>query len=424
MKPIPCSIAAAAILVLCSGPLAADPWPQWRGPRNDGVSRESQVPTRWSATENVAWKLKLPGMAGSTPIVWNDRIFLTSEAGSDIVLLCLDTAGKELWRRKLGTGGGRRVRSDEGNGSSPSPSTDGQHVYAMAGSGDLACFDFDGKEVWRVQTQKRYGPFQIQFGMHMTPALYGDHLYLFFFYTGGTWVVALNKKDGSEAWKLQRDTDATAECEHAYTSPFVWTNGQDAYLVVHGQDYTTAHALKDGKELWRLGDLNSKARYNYTLRFVASPLATPDLIVVPSAKNGPVVAVKPDAKGRIAPGSPAEAWRMPRDTPDVPSPLLHEGLVYLCRENGVLICMDAATGKVHYSQRLHGARYRASPVYAAGHVYCTARDGYVSVVKAGPKFERVAENVLPDQIAASPAISGGRIYLRGFDHLYAIGPAK
>jgi outer membrane protein assembly factor BamB len=123
------------------------------------------------------------------------------------------------------------------------------------------------------------------------------------------------------------------------------------------------------------------------------------------------------------PGNKGEQWRRGSNTPDVPSPLVHEGLVYLCRENGVLICLDAKTGKEHYSERCHEARYRASPVHADGKIYITSRDGYVTVVKAGPKFEKLAENRLPDQISASPAISGGRIYIRGFETLYAIGPA-
>jgi outer membrane protein assembly factor BamB len=153
-------------------------------------------------------------------------------------------------------------------------------------------------------------------------------------------------------------------------------------------------------------------------------VATPDLIVVPTAKDGQVVAVKPGAQGLIEPGSPGEQWRRMRNTPDVPSPLVYDGLVYLCRETGVLMCLDAATGKEHYAQRQHPARYRASPVYADGKIYCTARDGVVSVVKAGPKYELLAENRLPDQMSASPVIADGRLYLRGFEYLYAIGGAE
>jgi outer membrane protein assembly factor BamB len=200
----------------------------------------------------------------------------------------------------------------------------------------------------------------------------------------------------------------------------IWHNGKEAYLVTHGNDYAIAHSLKDGSEIWRLGDLNPKNKYNATLRFVASPVATPDLIVVPSAKNGPVVGVKPDAHGSLKVGSDGEQWRRSNNTPDVPSPLVHDGLVYLCRETGVLICLDAKTGKEQYQQALYKQRYRASPVCADGKIYLTARDGTVSVVKAGPKFELLATNKLPDQISASPVIANGRIYLRGFETLYAV----
>jgi outer membrane protein assembly factor BamB len=403
-----------------------DNWPQWRGPQNDGVCKETNIPTAWSESRNIAWKLPLPGSGGSTPAIWNDRIFLTSEAGDDVVLMCVSTAGRELWQRKLGNigAGRRRYMRDEGNNASASPATDGKHVYAFDGLGDFVCVDFDGNEVWRFNAQERYGKFDIQHGMHVTPLLDGDRLYLCLLHSGGHWVIALDKATGKEVWKVERHTDGEAECEHSYASPFLWRNGADAYLIIHGNDYATAHRLTDGSEIWRLGDLNPKSKYNFTLRFVASPVATPDLIVVPSAKNGPVVGVKPSATGLIQAGSDFEQWRRPNNTPDVPSPLVHDGLVYLCRENGILMCLDAKTGKEYYSERkgTHNSRHRASPVYADGKIYLTARDGVVTVVKAGPKFEPLATNKLSDDIAASPAIANGRIYLRGFKALYAIGP--
>ncbi len=401
----------------------AENWPQWRGPNDDGISHETNLPTEWSAAKNVAWKLDLPGMSGATPVIWGDRIFLTSEDGNDVVLISISTEGRELWKRKLATGKAR-FRNDEGNQASPSPSTDGRHVYTFTGTGDFACFDFAGNEVWKFNAQERYGRFRIQHGMHVTPLLYGDRLYLSLLHSNGWYVIALDKATGKDVWKIRRDSDARAECKESYASPCMWHNGSEAYLIVHGCDYTTAHRLTDGQEIWRVGDLNPKNAYNMTLRFVTTPVATPDLIVVPSAKSGPVVGVKPDAKGMVTTGSPFELWRKGRITPDVPSPLVHDGLVYLCRENGTLICLDAKTGKDIYQERLHGGRYRASPVYADGKVYCTARDGTTSVVKAGPKFQLLAANKLPDQIAASPAISNGRIYLRGFGTLYAIGRAE
>jgi len=412
-----------ASLVSCCwlGIAHADNWPQWRGPDNNGICKETNLPAEWSAAKNIAWKLALPGMGGSTPAVWADRIFLTSEDGNDIELLCIGTDGRLMWKQKLATDR-KRFRGDEGNQASPSPSTDGKQVYAFTGTGDFGCFDFEGKQIWRFNAQERYGNFRIQHGMHTTPLLHGDRLYLALLHAGGMWVIALDKATGKELWKVPRPTDGRGEGEHSYASPCLWHNGNEEYLVVHGCDYATAHRLSDGGEIWRLGDLNPKSHYDRSLRFVASPVAVADLIVVPTAKNGAIVAVKPDAKGAIAAGSPFELWRKPHNTPDVPSPLVHNGLLYLCSERGVLSCLDAKTGTEHYQERLHSARYRASPVYADGKIYCTARDGTVTVVQAGPTFQLLAVNALPDQIAASPAISNGRIYLRGFDALYAVGP--
>jgi outer membrane protein assembly factor BamB len=419
-----CLLALGLAVLSWSGTACADNWPQWRGPTLDGLSTETNLPAEWSATKNIAWKLPLPGPSGATPAVWGDRLFLTSADGQDVVLLCVSTEGKELWKRRFASGSKWFGPSrDEGNQASPSPSTDGKHVWVYAGTGDLACFDLDGNEAWHANVQERYGRFQIQWGVHTTPLLHGDRLYLQVLHSGAHLVVALDKTTGNEVWKVERKTDARAECEQSYTSPVIGHNGKDEYLVTHGCDYAIALDLQDGHEMWRVGGLNPKERYRGDLRFVASPVASADVIVVPSAKNGPVVAVKPDARGAVQAGGEYEQWRRPNNTPDVPSPLVHDGLVYLCRESGGLICLDAKTGQELYSERTHSARYRASPVYADGKVYLTARDGTFTVVKAGPKFERLAENQLPDQFAASPAVSNGRIYLRGFGALYAVGPA-
>jgi outer membrane protein assembly factor BamB len=417
--PLACGLLTCG-LIACAALARAENWPQWRGPDNNGVSHETGLPTNWDAKTNLVWKAPLPGMAGSTPVIWGERIFLTSAEGSDLVLLCLGTDGKALWKRKLGTAARAVIKRDEATEASASPSTDGKHVYAFVGSGDFACFDFDGKEVWKFNAQARYGRFRIQHGMHTTPLLHSDRLYLSLLHSGGHWVIALDKATGKEVWKVARPSDAEDECKEAYTSPCLWQDGKDAYLVVLGCDYTTAHRLSDGSEIWRLGDLNPKARYHPAFRIITSPVATPDLIVVPTARGATVVGVKPGATGMIKTGSPFEQWRKAKGSPDVPSPLVHDGLVYLCRENGLLICLDAKTGKEQYQHALHRARYRASPVYADGKIILTARDGTFSVVKAGPKFELLATNQLPDQFASSPVIANGRIYLRGFRALYAI----
>jgi outer membrane protein assembly factor BamB len=414
------------LLLVCSflapaaGLVAASNWPQWRGPENDGISKETGLAAEWSESKNIAWKLKMPGMAGSTPAVWGERIFLTSEEDNDLSLLCIDTGGKALWKTKLASGRQRFMRG-EGNNASPSPSTDGKHVWAYVGTGDLGCYDFDGKQVWKFNVQDRYGNFRIQHGMHTTPLLDGDRLYIQLIHSNGQFVLALDKATGKEIWKVIRKSDGRAENEHSYASPVIWRKGSNAYLITHGNDYAIAHRLQDGSEIWRVGELNPKDRYRRDLRFVASPVASQDLIVIPSAKDHGVVGLKPEAKGLVMPGGKYELWRLNRGTPDVPSPLVYNGLVYLCRENGFLICLDAKTGKEQYNQRIHNSIYRASPLAADGHIYLTARDGTVTVVKAGPTFERVAENRLADVFTASPAISNGCIYLRGWNTLYAIG---
>ena len=296
--------------------LHAENWPQWRGPNNDGISHEKGIPAKWSATENVVWSLPMPGMGSSTPCVWGNKIFLTSQDGDKLVVICAGADGKELWKKQLGTGESK-FRKDEGNEASPAPSTDGKNVFAFVGSGNIASYDFEGNEIWKFDVQGRYGKFKIQFGMHSTPVLYGDRLYLQLFHDNGQLVIALDKATGKEIWKINRKSDGRAECLHSYASAMMWHSDGKAYLVVHGNDYTTAHDLKDGHEIWRVGELNPKNSYNATLRFVATPLCTPDLIVIPTAKKGQVVGLKPNATGTVVKNQ-FEQWRMPKGTPDVP----------------------------------------------------------------------------------------------------------
>jgi outer membrane protein assembly factor BamB len=410
--------------LLCTLAVHADNWPQWRGPQGDGVSLETGLPANWSETENLAWKLALPGMGGSTPVIWGDRLFLTSESEKGLVLFCASTQGKELWQRVLSEQKGRRARGDEGGAASASPSTDGRYVYTFVGSGEFTCHDFDGKEIWRFNAQDRYGRFRIQFGITSTPVLYQGKLYWQLIHDGGGFVICVDAATGRDVWKVERPSDGYAENKHSYASAQLWHKGDDAYLVVHGNDYTTAHRLDNGSEIWRLSGLNPQddpaRRYHPTLRFVASPLVTPDLIVVPTAKGGPVVGVKPTAQSKFDLKSDYVQWLRGKETPDVPCPLVRDGLVYLCRENGVFLCLDAVTGKELYNQRLHPARYRASPTYADGKIYCTARDGVVTVVQAGKEFKKLSENKLPDDFAASPAFAQGKLFLRGYQTLYCI----
>jgi outer membrane protein assembly factor BamB len=409
--------------------VAADDWPQWRGPRLDGNGTAEPTPVRWSKTENVVWRFALPGPAGSSPVIAGDNVFVVSPDGDDIFLICLSTDGQERWRQKFGSGV-ETFREDEGNTASPSPCTDGQRVWALDGNGNFACVTVGGELVWSKNLQEAYGNYKIQFGMASTPVLYEGNLYLQLIHgamrdpeSSSAWVVALNGQTGEEVWKHLRETPATAENKHSYASPTVYFDGPNSFLIVHGADYVTAHSFADGSELWRCGNLNPKDSYNPFLRFVASPACGPNLIVVPSAKNGPVLGLKPGFRGDITDQSDAYHWRMETQTPDVPTPVVHDGLVYLCRENGVLICVDAATGEQIYEERVESDRHRGSPIVAGGHIYLTSRRGNVAVVKTGREYELVAKNSMGEPMSASPAVSGGRLYLRTFDALYCVGEA-
>ncbi len=397
-------------------------WPLWRGAHLNGISQETGLPAAWNDKEKTLWRLPLPGPAGATPVVWDNLIFLTSVEKQDesLVLICASTDGKLLWKREI-SDSNRDVRGDEGNYASPSPSTDGKHVWTFMGTGDLACFTVDGERVWGYNVQEKYGKFDIQFGLASTPALDRGRLYLQLLHSGGDTVVALDAANGEETWHRKRESNARDECEQSYASPVIYRDAEREFLLTHGADCIVAHRLSNGQEIFRCFGLNPEGNYNPTLRFVATPVAAPGMIIVPSAKNGPVLAIDPAAEGDITDVAKYHLWTRDHNTPDVPSPLIYDGLVYLCREDGTLLCLDAKTGEEHYKERAHSDRHRASPVYADGKVFLCSRDGTVSVIKAGPKFELLAQNEMGEPISSSPAISNGRIYLRTFAALYAIG---
>ncbi|MEM7396201.1 MAG: PQQ-binding-like beta-propeller repeat protein, partial [Verrucomicrobiota bacterium] len=401
-----------SLLVLASLSAHAGNWPSWRGPDGNSVSSEKNLAVEWGQKKNIAWRTEIPGWGSSTPAIWGDRIFLTTvtEKG-EMLFLAYDKAGKELWRKSMGRGN-KVVRGGEGNSACISPVTDGKHVWAKVTTGVLACYDFAGKEIWKTEMQKRYGRYKIGFVVSSTPVLDGDRLYLHALHDGESYVVALNKNTGQEVWYTKRTSDAKAECKHGYTSPLLYRNGADAWLISHGSDDTIAYDLNNGKEIWRCRGLQTNP-YHRTLRFISSPGLAPGLIVAPSAKNQKWHAIDPKgAKGDIT-DSKHIVWTQSSDTPDVACPLVAEGYVYISREKaGVILCIDAKTGDVKYKERIHPGLYRGSPIYADGYVYFICRDGTISVVKAGPKFEWVATNKIQGEpMTASPAVSDGVIYL-------------
>ncbi len=396
----------------------ADNWPQWRGPAMNGVSAEKNLPLKWTTEENIIWKLALPGLSGSTPIIWRERIFLNVAEGSDLYLWCVDRkAGTLAWKKLLGSG---NIKMRKQNMSSPSPVTDGKSVYVMTGTGVLKSFDFTGKELWGRDLQREYGEFGLQWGYASSPLLADNAIYIQVLHGMKTddpsYVMRVDKASGKTVWKVDRPTDAITESPDSYTTPALLRYGKTAELVVTGGDCVTGHDLATGKELWRANGLNPDNNPSY--RIVASPVIFNEIIYAPTRVR-PLLALKAGGRGNIT--TSHLLWST-LNGPDVPTPLTDGQYFYVVNDRGIMWCLDAKTGaEIYAQQRLNPGAYSGSPVLADGKIYVTNEDGLTSVVRAGPKFEILAENPLNEYCLSSPALSDGQIFIRTSQHLYSIG---
>jgi outer membrane protein assembly factor BamB len=403
---------------------SAENWPQWRGPSLNGVSGERNLPVKWSTTENVSWKLALPAWSGSTPIVWGDRIFLNVAEdlrvrdGDNLHLWCVDRAnGAVLWKRPIGPGNHQERKQ---NMSSPSPVTDGTHVWVMTGTGIVKAFDFSGTEKWQRDIQKDYGRFGLNWGYGSSPLLYHDALYVQVLHGMRTddpsYVLRLDKLTGRTVWKIERPTSARFESPDSYTTPALLRYGAATEIVVTGGDVVTGHDPDNGRELWRANGLNPDNDGSY--RIVASPVVFGDLIVAPTRER-PMLVLKAGGRGDVTRSH--VLWSF-GSGPDVPTPVTDGTYLYVVNDRGIMFCLDLKTGREHYGrQRLRPGTYSGSPVLADGKIYITNEDGMTSVIKAGPAFELLAENDFDDYTLSSPAVSEGQIFFRTRGFLYAIG---
>ncbi len=408
----------AAILLVLACSARADNWPQWRGPALDGSSTEKNLPEKWSAEENIAWKLALPGLSGATPIIWKDHIFVSVTEGDNIELWAVNRGSGEVrWKKPLGAG---NVKMRKHNMASPSPVTDGKNVWVMTGTGILKCFDFDGKELWTRDIQKEYGAFGLNWGYASSPLLHEDALYVQVLHGMKTddpsYVMRINKKDGKTMWKVNRPTDAIRESPDSYTTPALLRSGKNMEIVVTGGDVVTGHDPANGKELWRMKGLNPENNQFY--RIVASPVINGDMIYAPTRVR-PLLAIRAGGRGDIT--ETHKAWST-QNGPDVPTPVTDGKYFFIVNDRGIMYCLDAKTGEeVWGGQRIKPGIYSSSLVLADGKLYATSEEGVTTIVKAGPAFEVVAENTLNDFTLASPAISDGQIFLRTQSYLFAIG---
>lgn len=398
--------------------VSAENWQQWRGPNANGTSDEKNLPLKWSSKENIAWKLEMPDLSGSTPIIWEDKIFLNVADGKELFLWCVDKKkGTVLWKQKLGDG---NYVERKQNMSSPSPVVDASGVFVITGTGVLKGFDFDGKELWARDIQKDYGVFGLNYGYASSPLLFEDSLYVQVLHGAKTdkpsYLLRVDKKTGKTVWKVERKTDAQVESPDAYTTPALLRNDKTVEIVIVGGDYVTGHDLANGKEIWRAGGLNPDNDPVY--RVIASPVIMEGMIYVPTRVK-PFQAFRTGGKGNIT--KTHLAWSVGYG-PDIPTPATDGKFLYMVHDKGIVWCLDAKTGKEFYTwKRLAPSSYSASPVLADGKIFITNEDGLTSVIKAGAEFEVLAENPLDEYTLSSPAISDGQIFIRTTKHLYCIG---
>jgi len=410
---------------LTVAPLLAN-WPQWRGPSLNGVSQETGLPTTWTTTDGIAWKLPMPARSGSTPIIWGDLIFLnvaTAQSTGELELWAVDRNRKDvIWKRPI-AGGNNQQRKQ--NMSSPSPVTDGKTVWVMSGVGILKAFDFAGTELWSRDIQKDYGAFGLNWGYASSPLLHGNALYVPVLHGMKTddpsYVLKVDAASGKTLWQVERPTNAIRESPDAYTTPALLQYDGRTEIVITGGDVVTGHDPSNGQELWRADGLNPQNNPAY--RIVASPIIAGDLIIAPTRER-PVLAIRPGGRGDVT--GTHIAWSFTQRGPDVPSPVSDGTYVYLVTDNGVVWCLDRKTGAVVYGpERLASDLYSASPVIADGKIYVTSENqGITSVYKAGPKFELLAQNSFDDYTLSSVAISQGQLFIRTQSALWAIGDRR
>ena len=401
------SLITGIALLLVTAPALAGDWPGWRGPRGDGHSDEAAVPTRWSATENVAWKVPVPGKGHSSPVIVGDRIFLTSalEKEKKRVLLCLDRrTGKTLWEKTVVTSP-LEQKHDLNSYASATPVTDGKHVWVSFFEQPkivLACFDVEGNEKWRVSP----GAFSSIHGFCSSPVLYKDTVILNGDQDADAYLVAFDRETGKERWRTDRPNKTRSYC-----TPIFIEHGGRKQMVLSGSKSVCGYDPDTGRPIWWMA--------GPTEQFVATLVYADDLLFVTGGfPDYHILAIDPSGSGDVL--KTHIKWRDHRGAAYVPSPITANGHFFIVSDNGIGSCFENKTGKVKWKERL-GRRHSASAVAAGGHVYFLDDDGETFVVKASPEHELVSQNSLGEAAFASPAISRGQIFIRTTGHLWCIG---
>ncbi len=417
-------------------------WPQFRGVGASGVADGQNPPITWDLKEgtNVLWKTDIPGLGHSCPVIWGDRVFLTTAVGGNTELktgnygdpssvkdesklgfqvLCLDrVTGKILWTKTAFEGVPKIKRHLKGSHANCTVATDGRRVIACFGSEGLYCYDFDGKLLWNRDLGTLDSSFaieqQYEWGFASSPIIHEGRVILQCDLSKDSFIAAYSLEDGSQLWSTPRDEIPS------WSTPTVWRNAKRVEIVTNASQYARGYDPVTGKELWRL-DKKSEVT-------VPTPVVNRDLAFVTSGNRPiqPIYAIRAGSTGDISlkageTHNAHVAWGKLRGGPYMPTPILYEKYFYTCGNAGMVTCYEAETGKEVYKERLGGTSYTASPVAADGRLYFISEQGEARVVKVGPSFEVLAVNKVGDVCMASPAISGGALFVRTKDALIAFG---
>jgi len=426
------------MLVLVASSAQAGNWAQWRGPNFNGFTDEKGLPARWSKTENVVWSVDLPGVAASTPIVWEDRVLLsgTDSAKDMLQAMCFDRkSGKLLWQHDVAQGIARDYRS---NFASASPVTDGQIAVFFFGNGDLVCYDLDGKQKWARNIQKDYGAFAFQWTFSSSPLLFDGRLYLqvlqrdepvggrgTFGQESKSYLLAVKPETGETLWRHFRPCKAVAESRESFTTPIPYSFDGNTQLLIAGGDALTGHDPETGKELWRWGTWNPTRIPHW--RLVPSPVVGDGVILAPAPKRDPIYAIKAGGSGLL--DDSAIAW-VSEDakeiSTDVPTPAFYDGDFFVLSDvRKYLSRVEPRTGKVKWTVSTPGrAKYEASPLAADGKLYIVNFDGLVTVVdpKNGDVINSIPmdEPVDGEKVRSSITAAHGQLFIRTTRKLYCV----
>ncbi|MCA9038959.1 MAG: PQQ-binding-like beta-propeller repeat protein [Planctomycetaceae bacterium] len=379
-------------------------WPQFRGPTGQGEVLRNQIPLKWDTSEHVLWKQQVGGTGHSSPIIWNDQLFLTraSEDGLTRELNCFDAhSGKELWSRKVPEPESTEKLYWKNSYASSTPVTDGERVVVFLGNSGLTSFTMQGEQEWH----QPFKPFEIMHGPATSPIIYQDLVILVQDQNkGDSLFVAFNKRTGEEVWRQPREQNP------GWASPTLFEVNRKVELAYNGSHIVRGYDPLTGKELWQVAGTSREA--------VPNLIAGPDALYSVSGRNGPILALRPGGKGDVTESH--LLWKNKRGGPHVPSPAYHNGRLYIATDTGILRCLDAATGKSIWQERLSG-KFSASPLVYGDLLYFTNEMGKTYIIQAGDHYDLVQMNDLAEYMLASPAVAHNRLYFRTQTTLYCIG---